>query len=59
MDNKVNENNYIEILEIAQKKLSGIVLPSMGLLNNEVKVNINGSEFLNQKKDGEENNYVK
>ena len=57
MDNKKNEmdETYIDILKNAQDKLSGIVLHSMGLLNNEVKVKVKGSEFLNQKKDGKEN----
>ena len=57
MDDKKNnqEENYVKILKSAQDKLSGIVLPSMGLLNNEVRIDIKGSEFLNQKKDGKEN----
>ena len=57
MDDKKREvdETYIDILKAAQDKLSGIVLPSMGLLNNEVKVTVQGSEFLNQKKDGKVN----
>ena len=57
MDNNKNvqEENYVEILKKAQEKVSKIVLPSMGLLNNEVKVNIKGNQFLNQKKSGKEN----
>ena len=56
MDDKKNikEETYIDILKVAQNKMNGIILPSMGLLDNEVKIEINGSEFLNKKKDGEE-----
>lgn len=52
--NKNQEETYIDILKNAQEKLSGIVLPSMGLLDNEVKIEIKGSEFLNQGKDDKE-----
>ena len=61
MDNKknVHEDTYIDILRKAQSKMSGIILPSMGLLDNEVKIDIKSSEFINQKKDGEEKKNVK
>ena len=49
------DESYVDILKSAQDKLSGIILPSMGLLNNEVRVKVEGSEFLNQKKVGKEN----
>lgn len=57
MDDKKREidESYVDILKSAQDKLSGIILPSMGLLNNEVRVKVEGSEFLNQKKVGKEN----
>lgn len=47
------ENTYIEILNDAQKKLSGIVIPSMGLINNEIKVQINSDECFNNNSDKE------
>ena len=49
MDNR--DKNYVKILEEMQKKNPNIVLPSMGIINNEVKVNINGKDYI--KKDNQ------
>ncbi len=43
---KNKDDSYIKILEEAQKKLSGVVIPSMGIMNNEVKVDINGKDYI-------------
>ena len=40
------EKSYIEILEDAQKKIPNVVLPSMGILNNEIKVDVNGKDYV-------------
>jgi len=40
------DKNYIEILKEAQKKMPGLVLPSMGMIDNEVHVEINGSDYI-------------
>ena len=44
MDNK--DKNYIKILEEAQKSNPGIVLPSMGILDNSKKVDIKGKDYI-------------
>ncbi len=48
MGNK--EKSYIKILEDAQKRNPNIVLPSMGILNNETKVNVNGKDYIRKDK---------
>ncbi len=45
MDNS-DDKSYIKILEEAQKKIPNVVLPSMGIINNEVKVNIDGKDYV-------------
>lgn len=40
------EKNYIELLEEAQKKLPNIILPSMGMLENEDHIDINGNDYI-------------
>ena len=45
VDNK-KDKSYIELLEEAQKKNPNIVLPSMGIIKNEIKVNVNGKDYI-------------
>lgn len=43
--------NYIDILEEAQKKLSDVVLPSMGLIDNEKDILIDGKDYIKNNND--------
>lgn len=52
MDNK--EKSIIEELKEIQKSLPEIILPTMGILNNDNKVAINNDDFIN-KNTGKEN----
>ena len=49
MDNE--EKSIIKELEDIQKKLSNIVIPSMGMIENNIKLEINNKEFINQEND--------
>ena len=46
MDNK--EKSIIEELKEIQSKIPNIVLPTMGILDNDNKLNINNEEFINK-----------
>ena len=54
MDKKKNQEDIIDILKNAQEKVSGIILPSMGLLDNEKSIYVDGKEVISQKDDKEE-----
>lgn len=43
------EENYMEVLKEAQQKLPNIILPSMGILDNEVKIDIEVNNFFETK----------
>lgn len=51
MDNKNNEDNYLETLKKVQESMPNIILPSNGLLDNNTKVNINGSDYIKESKE--------
>lgn len=53
MDNE-KEKTYISILEEAQESMSDIVLPSMGIIDNETKVEIDANDYIKNKKSKEE-----
>ena len=40
------DKSYIKILEEAQKKIPNIILPSMGIIDNEKKIDINGKDYI-------------
>jgi len=46
MDNK--EKSIIEELKEIQNNIPGVVLPTMGILDNDNKVKINNDEFINK-----------
>lgn len=46
MDNE--EKSIIKELEEIQKKLDNIIIPSMGMIENDVKIVINNEEFINK-----------
>ena len=48
-----NEKSIIKELEEIQKSLNNIIIPSMGMLDNDIKIDINNEEYIN-KKDKEE-----
>lgn len=50
MDNKKKNENIISTLVDVQKKFPNLVLPNMGIIDNEKKVDINGKEYLKTKK---------
>lgn len=47
MDNNEVEN-YLDKLKRLQQEIPNIVLPSMGLIENDTKLNINGSDYIKQ-----------
>lgn len=53
-NNKVDEKNYITVLKEAQSKIPNIILPSMGLIDNTKKIEINGKDYLNSIKEDQD-----
>lgn len=54
IQNKENKNlevdkNYIQVLKDAQDKMPNIILPSMGIIQNEKKVEIDGKNYIRKK----------
>ena len=49
------EKSIIRELEDIQKNLPNIIIPSMGMLENNIKVEINNEEFINQETKSKEN----
>lgn len=49
--NEVEEKNILELLEEVQRKVPDIVLPSMGIIDNEVKIDIHGSDYIKKEND--------
>ena len=43
-----NEKSIIKELEEIQKNLSNIIIPSMGMIENDIKIKINNEEYINQ-----------
>ncbi len=46
MDNKNIEENYLEKLKKIQASMPKIILPTMGLIDNNTKIEINGSDYI-------------
>ena len=49
MDNqekKIEDQDYIDVLKKAQEELPGVVLPSMGLIQNDVMIQIDGKKVI-------------
>lgn len=42
------DKNYIEELKELQQSMPNINLPTMGLINNDTKININGSDYIKE-----------
>ena len=45
------EKSIIKELEEIQKKLENIVLPTMGMIENDSKINIDNEQFINLESD--------
>lgn len=43
------DKNYIQVLKEAQDKMPNIILPSMGMIQNEKKVEIDGKNYIRKK----------
>ena len=52
VDNKkeIRDENLIKILKEYQKEFPDLVIPNMGIIDNEKKVEINGKDYLGTKK---------
>lgn len=59
MDNKEKTETLIKALENVQKEFPNLVLPNMGIIDNEKKIEINGKDYLKKNGNREENNEVK
>lgn len=51
---KLEEETIIKKIEKVQEELPDIVLPSMGIINNEKTIEINGKDYIKHKDIGEE-----
>lgn len=40
------EEEYFELMKVIQKELPNIVLPSMGMLDEVIKIDINGKDYI-------------
>ena len=47
----IEEKNILELLEEVQRKVPDIVLPSTGIIDNEVKIDIHGSDYIKKEND--------
>lgn len=47
------DQSYIDILKEAQEKIPNVILPSMGLIHNEISVDIHSKDFFNKNNDKE------
>ena len=43
--------SFHRLLEEVQRKVPDIVLPSMGIIDNEVKIDIHGSDYIKKEND--------
>lgn len=56
MDNKqIEEKDYIDILKNTQQEFPDIIIPSMGLIENQNKIIIDGKTIFNDKESKESN----
>ena len=51
MNNK--DDNLLKILRDEQKKMPNIILPSMGLVDNTQKINIDSNKYIFNKNDND------
>lgn len=58
MDNKEKdeEKTYIDILKEASKSLPNLTLPSMGIIDNEKKIDIEAKDYFIRKDNQKESN---
>ena len=49
------EKSIIKELEDIQKNLPNIIIPAMGMLENNIKIEINNEEFINKETISKEN----
>ena len=52
MDNKNKEEefkSYIDIIKEASEKIPNLILPSMGIIDNEKKIDIDAKDYLIKK----------
>ena len=45
------EKSIIKELEEIQESLDNIIIPSMGMLDNDIKLDINNDDYINKKDD--------
>lgn len=56
MENKnLEEQDYIDILKNVQQEFPNIIIPSMGLIQNQKKIIIDGKTIFNDKESKESN----
>ena len=56
MENKnLEEQYYIDILKNVQQEFPNIIIPSMGLIQNQNQVHIDGKKIFNDKESKESN----
>ncbi|MDD5826516.1 MAG: hypothetical protein PUD25_01940 [Bacilli bacterium] len=56
MENKnLEEQDYIDILKNVQQEFPNIIIPSMGLIQNQNQVHIDGKKIFNDKESKESN----
>lgn len=54
MNNNINPNHLIEKIEEITKELPNINMPTMGIIPEENKIEIDNSEFVNNRETKEE-----
>ncbi len=56
MENKnLEEQDYIDILKNVQQAFPNIIIPSMGLIQNQNQIHIDGKKIFNDKESKESN----
>lgn len=56
MENKnLEEQDYIDLLKNVQQEFPNIIIPSMGLIQNQNQVHIDGKKIFNDKESKESN----
>ena len=56
MENKnFEEQDYIDVLKNVQQEFPNIIIPSMGLIQNQNQVHIDGKKIFNDKESKESN----
>ena len=47
---EIKDENLIKILKDCQKEFPNLVIPNMGIIDNEKKIEINGKDYIGTKK---------